>query len=385
LFLICASVDLPFLFHRTEILSFPESAQKEHTENILFHMENKKLEDCHFFLSGHCAKGDGCDYRHKAAVKFQPICTQWLCGKCAEPNCPNRHPTLPRQKDGARTVCFYNQGCTKPECTFFHTGTVISPAAQQKPQDQTITPLASTTTQDAVAPLAQASAAAAGRRKKATTSSILDLPPRLEQRKTPSAAPPEPDSAVASKGTKKHSFVKPFEEIMKEKGLQPAAEKSQTQTKATTKVVPPETAEQAKKTVGGRGKGTRMPASQKPQPEHKSRSERITPTTETTPPSSKPNFGVKSLNELMLERKEKKPQEDAVGVKRPREESHSTAQATSPPKQKQTKTEPSGDPSSKTPQQVPENEDEDDLELDIAPGSMDEFIDDDELNTLLEE
>lgn len=136
LFLICASVDLPFLFHRTEILSFPESAQKEHTENILFHMENKKLEDCHFFLSGHCAKvktrttipqslppfpnkrgkddllltfalssainislmkGDGCDYRHKAAVKFQPICTQWLCGKCAEPNCPNRHPTLPRQ------------------------------------------------------------------------------------------------------------------------------------------------------------------------------------------------------------------------------------------------------------------------------------------------
>lgn len=57
-------------------------------------------EDCAFFLSTGCNKGDACLFRHSQAVKDNAnasVCNYWLNGHCSRLSCQFRHPTLPKQ------------------------------------------------------------------------------------------------------------------------------------------------------------------------------------------------------------------------------------------------------------------------------------------------
>ncbi|ELR13652.1 uncharacterized protein ACA1_038370 [Acanthamoeba castellanii str. Neff] len=374
-------------------------------------MENKKTEDCYFFLNGYCSKG----------VKDRPICTNWLLEKCNDPDCTDRHPTLPRQKDGSRTLCFYNQACTRPDCPFFHVGTTASPATPRPDQESELTAgltprEASKTTSITTSPTATISpvmkTAAGARlasgpvrppRKRGTA--LPDLPPRDRVTAVGETGNGAKDSAAAPK----QSFVKSFEEILKEKedqekGIKPS-EPRQSRTEAVDNVrnkrapatqqqQQPEKARPARSERpqlpqmssqrtstndqaprGGEANGRQRPA----------RQQKNSAGSPSQAPAARPSFGVKSLDELMREGAIKQATASAAGakeggVKRPREESAATTKALPQPQQKQQKPEP-----------VASTNEDDDFEKELEEIGIDDIngaaepFDDAELDELLAE
>eukprot|EP01087_Luapelamoeba_hula_P013949 TRINITY_DN402_c0_g1_i1.p1 TRINITY_DN402_c0_g1~~TRINITY_DN402_c0_g1_i1.p1 ORF type:complete len:427 (-),score=118.28 TRINITY_DN402_c0_g1_i1:42-1322(-) len=81
----------------------------------------KPVTDCHFHSLGFCNKGPSCEFRHVHANQIAPICNEWLIEKCANIDCPSRHPTIPRQPDGARIPCLYGVRCARADqCLYYH-------------------------------------------------------------------------------------------------------------------------------------------------------------------------------------------------------------------------------------------------------------------------
>lgn len=84
-------------------------------------------EDCHYFITAGCTRGNQCCFRHQPAARLtENPCPEWIQGKCLNPNCSLRHIPVDRSnfKRKAATPCFYeNQpnGCLNPHCQFLHT------------------------------------------------------------------------------------------------------------------------------------------------------------------------------------------------------------------------------------------------------------------------
>jgi len=356
---------------------------------------DKKLEDCHFFVVGHCSKGNGCEFRHMEEIKGNPICVKWLLEKCHNTKCPNRHPTLPRQKDGTRTLCFYNQACTRSDCTFFHTGTTTSPATARPdsetpltkplqprdPQTKSAVAVASTAVTPAVPtilpPRLEASKPIRPQQKKAKDAVPDLMPPRGGQHRLNGNDLSGGGEGKAAPSGK--TFVKSFQEIMKEKEKETSASKDNTQPqqKAPDTKVKVNNKAAAAQRPGGANK-TKQEDSQRGQiptennakngPHRKVGSQKVTgkqpppaavqtaaeqkkpptrnsSTTTPTAASSRPSFGV-SLGKLLQERQAEAaskalptaavaPTPTASGGKRAREDPPATAKAVEQRKQKQ--------------------------------------------------
>lgn len=393
----------------------------------------KKAEDCYFFLNGYCSKGSSCEFRHAEGIQDRPICVAWLLEKCADPNCPNRHPTVPRQKDGSRTVCFYNQSCTRPDCPFFHQGTIASPATPRSDQETPLVadlatprdgskaaPAPATVPTSAAVPPAGPARLAGPIRPRKKGAVLTDLSPRWQQQEG-SAAGRQQDAGP------KQGFVKSLDEILKEKEDQEKGVKAPqvAKPKAVEAKQAPAPAPQAAKERSGRPQLPQMSAQrstnngpeQQRQADGRNRRSAGAPpqkNSQSTTTTSRPSFGVKSLDELLTEREGGAPaageQKQATasaagakgrstastatspaGVKRAREESVATAKALPQPQQKQQKAEPVAAPPKQ--QQTTQAEEEDDFEKELEEIGIEDidgtddtnFDDDDDLSELLAE
>ena len=57
----------------------------------------KHLEDCYFFITKGCAKGNSCPYQHSETAKNSgDTCAQWQASFCQD--CPHRHPSKPKPR-----------------------------------------------------------------------------------------------------------------------------------------------------------------------------------------------------------------------------------------------------------------------------------------------
>lgn len=267
------------------------------------------------------------------------------------------------QKDGTRTLCFFNQSCTRPDCPFLHTGTITSPATAHPDKETALTE--GLTPRDAKTATKPDTAAVPPKRGTATPAVTAGEGPRKpvrpqpqQQQKKKGAVPelmplrtqPRKKNGAGSKEgngeAPRQGFVKSFEEIMKEKNEEATnAKKKQSSPPANantgSKRAPPqEAASQKAKPTAGRAPIPSMSAKRAPtreaakkrQPNSGQKS--ASPSAQTTAP--RVNF-VKSLDELMQQREgtgpAKTPKAAAVsGVKRPREEAPPTSKAASPQK-----------------------------------------------------
>jgi len=85
-------------------------------------------EDCHYFITSTCTRGNQCCFRHQPAAKTtEQSCPEWIQGKCLNPNCNLRHIAVDRTGHRNKLtpkVCFYDSqptGCLNPLCKFVHT------------------------------------------------------------------------------------------------------------------------------------------------------------------------------------------------------------------------------------------------------------------------
>ena len=53
--------------------------------------EADKVAVCAAYLAGRCEKGDTCKLQHAARPELMPVCSYFLQGACAVPDCPYRH------------------------------------------------------------------------------------------------------------------------------------------------------------------------------------------------------------------------------------------------------------------------------------------------------
>lgn len=253
-----------------------------------------------------------------------------------------------------------------------------------------------------------ADAATKPARQKKRAQEVPELAPLRSQTRKQNPGGEEPAAP-------KQSFVKSFEEIMKEKaaGNTPApGNKSQTAAtaRANNKPAKPVPAQQkpaeAAKPANGRTAQAQPNAKRTPNREAEKETQKANSgkrpaaaqkdsSASSTTPAARPSFGVKSLDELLREREAeqtKQPKANAAsvtkptspaanaGVKRPREETPATTSALPQPQQKQAR------PSPAPPQ--PSDADELDIEAELGElGEGEELgeIDDDELKELLGE
>lgn len=83
-------------------------------------------DDCFFFYSSTCTKGDTCAFRHCEAARNSIVtCVFWKQNKCTTPQCPYRHSEKikPIVQNKADQPCYFEtvaSGCTRPSCPFKH-------------------------------------------------------------------------------------------------------------------------------------------------------------------------------------------------------------------------------------------------------------------------
>lgn len=81
---------------------------------------SKTGDDCRFFYSSTCTKGDSCPFRHvEAARNSAVVCNFWKQKNCTKIECPYRHSNI----NSKAVPCYWeNQpnGCTKGDCVFQH-------------------------------------------------------------------------------------------------------------------------------------------------------------------------------------------------------------------------------------------------------------------------
>ncbi|CAG2119756.1 unnamed protein product, partial [Medioppia subpectinata] len=80
-------------------------------------------DDCYFYYYSTCTKGDECPYRHcEQALGSEITCTHWQNGNCRRPAvCKFRH--MESRIDRSAIRCWFETqptGCRKPHCVFLH-------------------------------------------------------------------------------------------------------------------------------------------------------------------------------------------------------------------------------------------------------------------------
>jgi len=82
-------------------------------------VDQKKITDCFWFLQNKCAKGEICEYRHnERARQNSKCCKLWEERKCTNENCPFRHPSGQKQ---VACIFFAQNKCDKGDaCPFSH-------------------------------------------------------------------------------------------------------------------------------------------------------------------------------------------------------------------------------------------------------------------------
>lgn len=86
--------------------------------------DNKEYEDCFYFLSSECKRGDQCSFRHNEIAKSSStLCPKWDQTKECTFDCPNRHSYYQFEKSKGSDFCYFEvtlKGCRKPYCEFRH-------------------------------------------------------------------------------------------------------------------------------------------------------------------------------------------------------------------------------------------------------------------------
>lgn len=80
-------------------------------------------EDCFYFMTSSCARGDNCTYRHSAEAKVSEIvCDNWKRGLECYEGCPYKHSEY-QVKEKSVAECYWEKhgGCKKPSCPYRHT------------------------------------------------------------------------------------------------------------------------------------------------------------------------------------------------------------------------------------------------------------------------
>ncbi|KAL6070426.1 Zinc finger CCCH domain-containing protein 17 [Balamuthia mandrillaris] len=273
-----------------------------------------RLVDCHFFVAGEhgCSKGQECEFRHSQAAKDNPkVCKFWLQEDCLNPDCKFRHPTLPRQKDGSRTFCYYQSTgqCTRRAvCAFYHgdepPGKLVYAALLQPESVELPTQL----------PLQRQSARGAA-------ATLTPLPSTQSSSSSTSTTPAA--ESTNNNPSKKRKFVKSLEELLQEKGeAQTTAPTSPSpspkedrkgKAKADTEIMTQST---AKTEESQSNKKPRLAQQQREQAatgqnaastsgggrKADGRVARRAKSPATNGGGTRPSFGVKSLNEILKER-----------------------------------------------------------------------------------
>ncbi|XP_052671922.1 zinc finger CCCH domain-containing protein 11A-like [Harpia harpyja] len=84
---------------------------------------SKQGDDCYFYFYSTCNKGDSCSFRHcEAALGNERVCRLWREGRCFGTTCRFRHMEV--EKKRSEIPCHWeNQavGCQKSNCAFRHT------------------------------------------------------------------------------------------------------------------------------------------------------------------------------------------------------------------------------------------------------------------------
>ncbi|OWF40385.1 zinc finger CCCH domain-containing protein 11A-like [Mizuhopecten yessoensis] len=87
---------------------------------------SKSNDDCFYFFSSSCAKGDQCVYRHCEAARQSTVtCVYWKQNRCKTDDCRYRHSETiePIIQNKAELPCYFESiasGCTRPMCPFQH-------------------------------------------------------------------------------------------------------------------------------------------------------------------------------------------------------------------------------------------------------------------------
>ncbi|XP_069627969.1 LOW QUALITY PROTEIN: zinc finger CCCH domain-containing protein 11A-like [Haliaeetus albicilla] len=84
---------------------------------------SKQGDDCYFYFYSTCDKGDSCSFRHcAAALGNERVCRLWQEGRCFKTTCRFRHMEVDKKR--SEIPCYWeNQpaGCQKSNCAFRHT------------------------------------------------------------------------------------------------------------------------------------------------------------------------------------------------------------------------------------------------------------------------
>jgi hypothetical protein len=69
--------------------------------DVLAPATNSDRPDCVFYMSGHCKRGDQCEYRHAPAARYATVvCKFWTQGKCSKADCAYLHPANNSNNNG---------------------------------------------------------------------------------------------------------------------------------------------------------------------------------------------------------------------------------------------------------------------------------------------
>ncbi|KAL6044298.1 Zinc finger CCCH domain-containing protein 34 [Balamuthia mandrillaris] len=274
-----------------------------------------RLVDCHFFVAGEhgCSKGQECEFRHSQAAKDNPkVCKFWLQEDCLDPDCTFRHPTLPRQKDGSRTFCYYQSTgrCTRRAvCAFYHgdepPGKLVYAALLQPDLVEQPTQLPSQK-QSAGSPAA----------------TLTPLPSTQSSSSSTSTTPAA--ESTNNNPSKKRKFVKSLEELLQEKGeaqttapTSPAPKEDRKgKAKADTEIMTqstakteesqsnkkPRLAQQQQREQAATGQIAASTSGGGRKADGRVARRAKSPATNGGSGGTRPSFGVKSLNEILKER-----------------------------------------------------------------------------------
>uniref|UniRef100_A0A663EX01 C3H1-type domain-containing protein n=1 Tax=Aquila chrysaetos chrysaetos TaxID=223781 RepID=A0A663EX01_AQUCH len=84
---------------------------------------SKQGDDCYFYFYSTCNKGDSCSFRHcEAALGKERVCKLWQEGRCFRTTCRFRHMEVDKKR--GEIPCYWENepaGCQKSNCAFRHT------------------------------------------------------------------------------------------------------------------------------------------------------------------------------------------------------------------------------------------------------------------------
>lgn len=79
-------------------------------------------EDCFYFITSVCARGESCAYRHNQAAKSTTVtCANWASGRECFDGCAFRHSNY-QTREKKETPCYWETrgGCKKSDCPYTH-------------------------------------------------------------------------------------------------------------------------------------------------------------------------------------------------------------------------------------------------------------------------